>query len=256
MCTLILLDRVVPQIPVIAATNRDEFFARPAAQPVFVPASAGRPAHVAPRDLDAGGTWMGVNAHGVFVGLTNRPVVEKPAGVRSRGLLVKDALAQPTAEAVVAELLRQERVPYAPFNLLAADGNDTWLVRRTIQGQDVRTLDPGLQVVCNRDPEDPSSEKVRRIEKQVAGIELGLSPERLKDELFRVLRSHPSVSNPFENACVHTAEYGTRSSSVILLGAARRAYWYAEGAPCQTEYRDFTALLDDLRRAGIEGVST
>jgi uncharacterized protein with NRDE domain len=250
MCTLILLDRVVPQMPVVAATNRDEFFARPAAAPALARGSAGRPALVAPRDLDAGGTWMGVNARGVFVGLTNRPVAEKPMGARSRGLLVLDALAQPSAEAVAAELERQERAHYAPFNLLASDGRETWLIRRTPEGQSVRALDPGLHVVCNRDPEDPSSEKVRRIEKEVAGIDLGLHPDGLRSQLFSMLRRHVSASNPFENSCVHTAEYGTRSSSVILLGAARSAYWYADGAPCQSEYRDFTGLLDELRSVG------
>ena len=65
-------------------------------------------------------------------------------------------------------------------------------------------------------------------------------------ELFRVLGAHPDPSNSFENPCVHTAEYGTRSSSVLLAGPGRRAYWYADGAPCETKYRDFTALLDDL----------
>ncbi|HTO08065.1 MAG TPA: NRDE family protein [Myxococcota bacterium] len=250
MCTLILLDRVVPHFPLIAATNRDEFFARPAARPALFPASGGRPAHVAPRDLEAGGTWMGVNASGVFVGLTNRPVSEKPQGARSRGLLVLDALGQGSAEAVAAELERQARTHYAPFNLLAADGRETWLIRRTPERQQVRALDPGLHVICNRDPEDPSSEKVRRIEKEVAGIDLLLEPEALRGELFSVLRRHASASNPFENSCVHTAEYGTRSSSVILLGAAHSAYWYADGAPCQSEYRDFTGLLHDLRVVG------
>ena len=247
MCTLILLDRVVPQIPVIAATNRDEFFGRPASGPVLTPARGARPAFVSPRDLEAGGTWMGTTPAGMFVGLTNRPVAEKPQNVRSRGLLVQDALAQGSAERVAAELERQAREAYAPFNLLAADGRETVLVRRTLEHQSLRALDPGIHVVCNRDPEDPTSEKVRRIEKQVASIDLGLAPERLIQELFGVLRSHPSDSNPFENPCVHTGEYGTRSSSVLVLGNSRRAYWFAEGAPCSTDYRDYTFLLDELR---------
>ena len=52
MCTLILLDRVVPQIPVIVAANRDEFFARPAAAPTGFGRNGGRPAFAAPHDLD------------------------------------------------------------------------------------------------------------------------------------------------------------------------------------------------------------
>jgi uncharacterized protein with NRDE domain len=253
MCTLILLDRVVPQIPVVAAANRDEFLARPAAPPAHFAATAERLAFVAPQDLDAGGTWMGVNSRGVFVGLTNRPVAAKPASARSRGLLVLDALRMPSAASVADEADRQRSERYAPFNLLATDGRDTCLVRRTETGEQTRhALEPGIHVVCNRDPDDPSSSKVHRIQRLLAKLDLGLTPERLVSELFRVLAAHPGASNPLENPCVHTAEYGTRSSSVLMLGPSQRSYWYADGAPCETKYRDFTVLLDDLRApAGV-----
>ena len=247
MCTLILLDRVVPQIPVVAAANRDEFFARPAAPPSHFAATAGRPAFVAPQDLDAGGTWMGVNSEGVFVGLTNRPVAAKPVGARSRGLLVLDGLAMPSARDVADDAERQTKTRYAPFNLIATDGRETWLMRRDEAGEQTRTpLDRGIHVICNRDPEDPSSAKVHRIRRMVAELDLGLTPKALVTELFRVLAAHPTGSNPLENPCVHTAEYGTRSSSVLMLGAGHHSYWYADGAPCETKYRDFTVLLDDL----------
>jgi uncharacterized protein with NRDE domain len=251
MCTLILLDRIVPEIPVVVAANRDEFLARPAAPPTWFPGAGARPAFVAPQDLEAGGTWMGMNGHGVFVGLTNRPTAAKPAGARSRGLLVLDALAQPRAAAVPVELESQQATRYAPFNLLAADGRETWLVQRGEGGvQTARELPPGVHVICNRDPEDPGSTKVARIQGLLAGVDPGLTPSALAKALFGVLGAHPAGSNPLENPCVHTAEYGTRSSSVLLQGARERAYWYADGAPCETKYRDFTALLDDLRTPG------
>jgi uncharacterized protein with NRDE domain len=247
MCTLILLDRVVPQIPVIVAANRDEFFSRPAAPPTRFGALEGRPAFAAPHDLEAGGTWMGVNEHGVFVGLTNRPVAAKPTGVRSRGLLVVDVLGAASAERAGAEFERQRNERYAPFNLLATDGREAWLARQTAEGErERRALAPGIHVVCNRDPGDPSSTKVARLQARLAELDLGAAPEALVTQLFGVLGAHPDPSNPFENPCVHTAGYGTRSSSVLLAGPQRRAYWYADGAPCDTKYRDFTALLDDL----------
>jgi uncharacterized protein with NRDE domain len=247
MCTLILLDRVVPQIPVIVAANRDEFFARPAAPPTGFSRSGGRPAFAAPHDLEAGGTWMGINEHGVFVGLTNRPVAAKPTGVRSRGLLVLDVLASASAERAAAELERQREVAYAPFNLLATDGREAWLARQAAGGErERRPLEPGIHVVCNRDPGDPSSTKVARLQARLAQVDLAAPPEALVAQLFRVLGAHPDPSNSFENPCVHTTEYGTRSSSVLLAGPGHRAYWYADGAPCETKYRDFTALLDDL----------
>jgi uncharacterized protein with NRDE domain len=233
---------------VVAAANRDEFYARPAAPPARFNAAEGRPAFVAPQDLDAGGTWMGVNAHGVFVGLTNRPVASKPASARSRGLLVLDALAQGSAAAVAEEAERQRGDRYAPFNLLASDGRETWLIRRSEDGrQTQRSLDPGVHVICNRDADDPSSTKVHRIAGLLAQVDVRSAPADLVPQLFGVLGAHPAGSNPYENPCVHSAEYGTRSSSVLLLGPSQSAYWYADGAPCETKYRDFTVLLGDLR---------
>jgi uncharacterized protein with NRDE domain len=241
MCTLILLDRVVPDFPVIVAANRDEFFARPAAPPARFAAVAGRPAFVAPQDLEAGGTWMGLNAKGLFVGLTNRPVAVRDPSARSRGLLVVDSLGAESAEAATSDLLRGER--YAPFNLLAADGRETRLARLRDGDLDLRPLDPGIHVVCNRDREDPTSAKVRRLEARLAELDLSAGLEKLMIDLVGVLGSHRDASNSLENPCVHSGEYGTRSASVLAVGKERSAWRYADGPPCETKFHDFSRLL-------------
>ena len=245
MCTLILMDRVVSSFPVIVAANRDEFLARPAGPPAL---SQG---FVAPRDLEAGGTWMGVNGAGVFVGLTNRPTADIRRDRRSRGLLVSDALAAGSAAEIARELKeRGEELPgiYNPFHLLYTDGREAFLTWLEEDGARTRALLPGIHVVCNRDEDDPGSDKVTRIRNSVEQIDLEAPIERILDDLQTVLGSHPT-DNPRENACVHLEEYGTRSSSVIALGEERSAYRYADGAPCKTEYEDYNRLLDELRSA-------
>ena len=249
MCTLILLDRVVPEFPVMVAANRDEYFARPAAPPArFVPGD-GRLAFIAPQDLAAGGTWMGLNSNGLFVGLTNRPVAVRDPAARSRGLLVVDALGQISAGAAVQELHRVCEQPTTPFNLLAADGRETFFACMQADRLETRPLNPGVHVVCNRDPDDPSSGKVRRIEAMLGALDPKAGLEPLVDGLSRLLGAHPHDSNPLENPCVHTAEYGTRSSTVLALGPERRTWRYADGAPCETKYHDFSCLLEDLPQA-------
>jgi len=248
MCTLILLDRVVPEFPVIVAANRDEFFARPAAPPArFAPAD-GRPVFVAPQDLEAGGTWMGLNSNGLFVGLTNRPVAARNPALRSRGLLVIDALGQRSA-AAAADDLRRSEPRTAPFNLLAADGAETWLARLQGDRLETRRLEPGIHVVCNRDRDDLGSGKVRWIETLLAALDPASDLEHLVAGLVRVLGAHPNESNPLENPCVHTTEYGTRSSTVLAIGPSKRSWRYADGAPCETKYQNFSRLLDDLPQA-------
>ncbi|MCE7958558.1 MAG: hypothetical protein DYH06_11570, partial [Acidobacteria bacterium ACB2] len=85
MCTLVALHRCVPGAHLWVAANRDEFLARPAAGPALRDGRAG--AIVAPLDLQAGGTWWGLNAQGVFAAVTNRPAPRPDPALRSRGQL-------------------------------------------------------------------------------------------------------------------------------------------------------------------------
>ena len=71
MCTLALL--VPPPGGVLqVAANRDEWLKRPAAAP-----AVWTEGWLAPKDLEAGGTWLGLNAQGLFVGVTNRAGIHR-----------------------------------------------------------------------------------------------------------------------------------------------------------------------------------
>src|SRR5262245_24698007 len=85
MCLLALRYRTVPGVPVLLAANRDRPFDPPRLH-------AGPLPFAAPVDRTAGGTWLGVNAAGLVVAVTNRPQREADAARRSRGLLAADAL--------------------------------------------------------------------------------------------------------------------------------------------------------------------
>src|SRR4030095_2656189 len=117
MCTLVLV--VPPPGGVLqVAANRDEFLARPAAPPM--PWDAGR--WFAPRDLQAGGTWLGVNAGGGFVGVTNRTSGPRDLSRRSRGLLVLEALESRDAASLHRRASALEPAAYNGFHLAYADG--------------------------------------------------------------------------------------------------------------------------------------
>jgi uncharacterized protein with NRDE domain len=247
MCTLILLDRVVPGFPLVVAANRDEFFARPSASPaVFRAREEGRADFVAPQDLEAGGTWMGVNSHGLFVGLTNRSEQNLDPDRRSRGLLVRDRLGCRNASEAIEELGDPTGI-YNPFFLAVADGRETWWVAGRPEGAEVRQLEPGIHVAGNRDVDDPSSTKVREIHGAVKAIDLAAPFGEVVRGLVDVLSAHPHTGQPVETACVHTPEYGTRSASVIALGPQRRGYWATDGAPCKAKFQDCTRLLDEIQ---------
>jgi uncharacterized protein with NRDE domain len=202
---------------------------------------------------------MGVNAAGLFVGLTNRATAARNDKARSRGLLVLDALARPDADAVAGDMTGIGGGSlvghYNPFHLLVADGRSAHLTvladgaALSSGAAETRSLEPGAHVVCNRDPADPESGKVAEIRTVLAGIDPGQPLPALVEALCKLLGSHPNRLNPLENPCVHTPEYGTRSSTVLALGGRRWHWWQAEGAPCETKYGNFTRLLDQLRES-------
>ena len=85
MCTLIIAVSMWARAPLVVAANRDEDLQRPAESPSLWDNDGVRV--LAPLDLKAGGTWLGVNAFGVFAGLTNRAAGSTNPDARSRGKL-------------------------------------------------------------------------------------------------------------------------------------------------------------------------
>jgi uncharacterized protein with NRDE domain len=180
MCTLIVLHRCVPDRPLVVAANRDEFLDRPAEEPALRSCRTGP--IVAPLDLEAGGTWVGLSARGVFAGLTNlRPASdsgrsersERPEGpldrqsdlasierasierknaakpeLRSRGDVVMMALEAESAVDAIRTLSNLEVRRYNPFQLLVADGHEAWLVVYRESSRIVQ-LEPGPHIVGN-----------------------------------------------------------------------------------------------------------
>ena len=121
MCLAIIAHRILPQWPLFIAANREERYDRPSGPPEVITEGAVRT--LSPRDRQAGGTWIGINSHGLAALITNRADIPSPAppGVRSRGLLVRELLTSGGLPAALEtfEALRGEE--WAPFNLVIAD---------------------------------------------------------------------------------------------------------------------------------------
>ncbi len=245
MCTLIALHRCFPSAHLLVAANRDEFHARPATGP-RVHAWHGRRV-IAPIDERAGGTWLGLNDAGVFVALTNRPTQSLDAARRSRGLLVADALGHGSAGRAAEAALQLAANAYNPFNLFIADAEHAFAVVYEEKAR-VRVLAPGAHVIGNADPNDAKVPKIARLLGEAERI-AGEPEHAALDSLAALCRSHEARGeNALERACIHTADYGTRSSTVLRRGAQREAdvLRFASGAPCQTPYEDLTPLLRAL----------
>src|ERR1700722_6545959 len=134
MCTVVLLYRPGNAWPVVYVANRDELVDR-----AWDPPAAWWPDYpgvVAGRDRTAGGTWMGINAHGVTAAVLNRPGSLGPAsGKRSRGELPLLALAETSAAAAVDRIAALNAGQWRGFNMVIADRTGASFVRGTGYGK-------------------------------------------------------------------------------------------------------------------------
>ena len=266
MCTLTLAWQVFSDAPVVVAANRDEALDRPAEPPGRY---AAEPTVVAPRDAEAGGTWIGANEHGVFAGVTNRWLDAPLAGERSRGLLVGDVLAHEGAEEAVRAVEREvtER-EYDGFNLVVADERAAFLLEWDGHLY-VRQFEPGVHVVVNVGASDaaviPSSraEYGEQQAEDARRVAEALAPEPAEGAVAWRERAAAVLGDHDYGVCVHGDGYGTRSSSLLTLfragasgadgatGGSREAgdagwrldYDFADGPPCETEFEPVSASL-------------
>jgi len=248
VCTLTLAWQVFPDTPVAVAANRDEADGRPSEPPALLDRD---PRVVAPRDAEAGGTWIGYNDRGLLVAITNRWVDADLAGERSRGLLVRDALRRPSAEAagrfVESEVRERE---YDGFNLVVVDA-DAALYYEWSGTLDFRQFDPGVHVVVNvgadgrfsipevrPDAGERQADNATRLREALA-VEPGETATAWLDRAGAALGDHEFA------VCVHGDGYGTQSSSLIAIGESGATYQFADGTPCETEYEDVTLPVDE-----------
>jgi len=245
VCTLAIYFKVFPRYPVVIAANRDEFLERPATQPTIL---AHNPEVVGGKDLKAGGTWLGLNEHGLVAGLLNRRS-ELPAdpNLRSRGLLCLEALGFATAAEAARYVSRQNGADYNYFNLLIAARDEAFVAYNRDGQIELATLGPGLHLLTNLDVNDFECPRISLAYDRFAALaqesEDGPDLDQMRQALARLLADHATQLDPRSgrpnSLCLHLDSFGTRSASIIFLGAraGQVQHFFAEGPPCRTEFK-------------------
>jgi uncharacterized protein with NRDE domain len=230
---MILAFQIDERVPLLFGHNRDERRDRPARGPSLF--SDEEIPIFAPQDLEARGTWMGLNARGVSAAITNRFGDNVRPGVRSRGELVFEALRRPDARRAadaVAALEPSEH--YNGFHLLIADREHAELLYNDERGLHRRRLEPGVHVVTEQSFGAGPDGRALRLEREISARE-GLDLESLA-ELLSV-----RAAVPLDGTIVDIPEmrYGTRASALVQLAAEpeRSELRYADGPPDRTSYR-------------------
>lgn len=229
MCTLIVAHRLFEGFPVVVAANRDELLDRPSEPPCIRGAGI-----FAPKDLQRGGSWIGVNECGVFVALTNRSSIKSQPNRISRGSLVMNILLQKTAQLAFEESKSLEGGQFNGFHLVIADKKDMYLLKGdgvTIERSEKSNR---LLVATNLGVADLTDCQVHVRCKNIFDMwdkNLIANYEPTPQVLVQLLDMHdPYISC---GTCIHQPDidYGTKSSSIIRLregNSEEWEYWHRE----------------------------
>ena len=224
MCLILFSFDPASEYPLIVLANRDEFHRRPTARAGFWKE---HPRLVAGRDLEKGGTWMGVTTSGRFAAVTNyRSPRDMQPGGRSRGDLPLAFLTGDEAALSYLAAVQDDAAAYAGFNLLVFDGQTMgYLSNRSGEGaQSVRAGVHGLsnalldtawpKVAGGREALQglmasglPAASWMRIMadtgkaaDDQLPDTGIGLEKERL-----------------LSSRCIESPEYGTRCTSFVCI---------------------------------------
>ncbi len=225
MCLIVLAWRAHPSFPLVVAANRDEFHARAAARAGFW---KDHPSILAGRDLEAGGTWMGVSRSGKFAAVTNYRGGRDANAKESRGALVTRFLLSDSSSKAFVEKTEKTRSGYSGFNLLVADRDELWWLANRDGGS--RRLEAGIYGLGNFFLDTPEVDEPRR------RFSAAIEPAPSIEPLFTVLAASRIVA----------PEYGTRCATVLLGGTdgivrfAERAF-DAKGSEGETVRCEFRA---------------
>lgn len=210
--------------------NRDELRTRSRGERPLIVEDAGEPAILMPRDPDAGGTWMGVNAQGLIVALLNNYPFHSPRqpGQRSRGQLVVELLRAADSAARCMDLLEEMDVSIYQGFLLFALGRSDGPMAREWNGSSLSVLDlegeGGLHVL--------TSSSFRQEECEAFRVDLfsGMSRERatLKEKHGSF---HPE--DPALGPLMVRDDAATDSVTEVVVGPNNAHMWFqsVEGNP-------------------------
>jgi uncharacterized protein with NRDE domain len=230
MCTVIVMRGIVEGLPLVIAANRDELYERPTDGARWEGATV-----VSGVDRISGGTWMGATAAGLIVAVTNHRTGRMPDLTRkSRGAVVRAALAAGTREGVRALVGALVPAEYNGFNLFWGDASGTEIAYvRPDAAIEIVEVEAGVTVLANDrvGSADVRAERAFALVTEVAER----SWPAIATELARILAEPP--------VCIHTERYGTRSATVAAVGAAGLAHYLVSvDAACRSPLVDARRL--------------
>jgi uncharacterized protein with NRDE domain len=235
MCLAVIALDAHPGYRLVVAANRDEFHARAASHAAWGTDAAFM--HIlAGRDLQAGGTWLGVRRDGRFAFVTNvRQGSAQDPGSRSRGELVPRVLNATTPADQTLRDIADTQDRYNGFNLVFGNSRGAlWMSNRAAF---VRRLTDGIHGLSNALIDTPWPKLTRTLDRVrewtargdadttplfAALADRAPAPDALLPATGIPIERERLLSSPF----IVSADYGTRCSTVFTIDRAGHARFH------------------------------
>jgi uncharacterized protein with NRDE domain len=248
MCSVVILNRPGSAWPLVLAANRDEMGNRPWLGPGRH--WPDRPETVAGMDRLGGGSWLGLNDHGLVAGIMNRVNSLGPQhGKRSRGELVLEALDHADAREAAQALSALEPTTYRPFNLVLADNRDAFCLSNLGERIRLESLPAGLSMITAHDRNDIANS--RRIRHFLPKFQAATPPDPEAGdwrswEALMASRETAEGGGVYDSMTILGENgFATLSSALIALPAPgsehKPVFRFAAGRPDVTPYESVSA---------------
>lgn len=253
MGLLAILYKLVPESPILVACNRENHIERSCPTPSI---QSGKPRILASLDAQSGGMLLGVNQHGMFVGVTRRKKRDAPFTSKSSELLCRSMLKTHSARQALD--LGMEEIysgQYEGLNIVVADGESGWVIHGGNEVEAVE-LEEGLSIVGNRDVNDPRDERVA-LTRRLLTLQMLDSPVKFLAVASKVFARAPSPPGR-PSMVIRQQDRATCSSTLISLGVKPRdaIFQFSSGAPDQNKFEDYSPMLRDILSRGLREART
>ena len=223
MCLIFISLKNHSDYKLIVAANRDEFYNRKTAPAAYW---KDHPEILGGRDLEAGGTWLGITKNGRISMITNyRDPKNIDPKAPSRGQLVSEYLLSRVSPDLYLQSLEPQAKKYNGFNLITGTIDDLWYFSN--YGNGILQFKPGLYGLSNHLLETPWP-KVENGKKRIKEIldspfktddlfETLFDDQQAKDELLPDTGVGIEKERVLSSMFIKSPGYGTRCSTVILV---------------------------------------
>lgn len=232
MCLIVFSWQPETEQPLVLLANRDEVLERPAYPLSWWPEYN----ILAGRDLQALGTWLGVNSFGSFAALTNIRNPYLAEGDSSRGQLLVDYLDTNTDPATFVKSIARLKDHYSGFNILCGNLHELWFYHS--EDDEPYPLPAGVYGLCNASLDTPWP-KLVRLRQQFsqllfaqadshAFMALMQDPTQAEDQFLPKTGVPLAVERVLSSIFIQEESYGTRCSSLLRLNKTKPSSFFEQ----------------------------